>query len=181
MTPVCAVFIATSLDGYIARPDGRLDWLSRFEASGQDYGYEAFFESVDALVVGRNTYEVVRGLERWPYGTKRCVVLTHRPATATATEEFASGTPEVILERLASAGAKRVYVDGGDVIRQFLAAGLIDELTLSIVPVLLGSGIRLFAAGLAERWLTLESSRSWPSGLTQLRYTLARGGASARG
>jgi len=174
--PTCSVFIAASLDGFIARPDGTLDWLTRFEKSGEDYGYPAFFDSIDALVVGRKTYDFVAGMEEWPYGSKRCVVLTHRPPAAKlASEEFFAGAPLELVERLAREGSRRVYVDGGDVIRQFLTAGLIDDLTLSVIPVVLGSGIRLFDTGLPERWLTLQSSKSWPSGLTQLRYAVAPG------
>lgn len=169
--PTCSVFIATSLDGFIARPDGALDWLERFERSGEDYGYQAFFEGVDALVVGRKTYDFAAGLDRWPYASKRCVVLTHRPPAAKrAGEEFLSGTAGELAERLGREGVRRAYVDGGAVIRQFLADGLIDDLTLSVIPVLLGAGIRLFDTGLPECWLTLTSTRSWPSGLVQVSY-----------
>jgi dihydrofolate reductase len=174
--PICSVFIAASLDGYIARSDGRVDWLSRFEALGNDYyGYQAFFDSVDALVVGRGTYDTVRALDPWPYGDKRCVILTHHPVPPKHREQFMSGAPAAVVEQLGREGTRRAYIDGGQVIRQFLAAGLIDDLTLSVIPVILGSGIRLFESGLPERWLELESSKSWPNGLTQLRYRLGAG------
>lgn len=168
--PHCSVFIATSLDGYIARPDGGLDWLSSVEVEGEDYGYGEFFAGIDALVTGRNTYDTVIGFERWPYAGKRCIVLTHRPATPRYGEEFYAGEPGPLLERLADAGVRRVYVDGGAVIRQFLAAGAIDELTLSILPIVLGAGIPLFTGGGSELRLTLTDCRSWPTGLVQLRY-----------
>lgn len=168
-TPACFVYIATSVDGFIARPDGGLDWLKRVEVEGQDYGYQRFFDSIDALVIGRGTYDVVRAFETWPYGDKRCVVMTHRPVAPRGKEEFFSGEPAALLERLGAEGVKRVYVDGGVVIGQFLAAGLIDELTISQIPVLLGRGLPLFTAAV-EKDLTLLESRSFPSGLVQSRW-----------
>lgn len=165
------MFIAVSLDGFVAGADDSLDFLSRFEKSGEDYGFAAFFASVDAMVVGRRTYDVVRGFETWPYGDKRIVVLTHRAAEPRHGETFFTGEPGALVDSLAREGVRRVYVDGPKVIRQFLAAGLIDDLTLSVIPVVLGGGIPLFGEGAGpERWLALEGTQSWPSGLVQLRY-----------
>lgn len=173
----CSVFIATSLDGYIAREDGGIDWLERFASSGEDHGYAAFYASVDALVMGRGTYDTAIGFDEWPYAGKRVIVMTRRPAEARHGETFVAGTPLEVLEVLEREGCKHVYVDGGVVIRQFLAWHLLDELTISIVPILLGAGIRLFEEGEGERALELVETRSWPSGLAQLRYRLARPGA----
>jgi dihydrofolate reductase len=187
--PQCAVFIAASLDGFIARSDGGLDWLSVVERPSEDYGYRAFFDGVDALVMGRRTYDTVLGFDDWPYTGKRCLVLTHAPASPRADEEFVSGAPAVLLDRLGAEGVRRVYVDGGAVIRQFLAAGLVDELTVSLIPVLLGDGIPLFVGGgdpaslatpiatpaTPTRGLRLVSARSFDSGLVQLRYQLGIG------
>jgi dihydrofolate reductase len=170
--PTCCVFIATSVDGFIARGDQTLDWLDVVQRKGEDYGYQRFFDSTDALVIGRKTYDFVRKLDAWPYGSKRCVVLTHRPVTPKANETFFAGTPRALLARLARAGVRRVYVDGGAVISQFLAAGLVDELTVSQVPVLLGEGIRLFQGG-REQPLTLVRSRAFPSGLVQTSWRVA--------
>jgi len=170
----CSAFLAMSLDGFIAREDGRYDWLGPFE--GEEHGYQAFLDAVDVLVLGRNTYDVVGALPAWPYGGKRCVVLSHRPAPSRHGEEFATGSPAEIADQLARTGAHRAYVDGGAVVSGFLAAGLLDDLTVSIVPVVLGSGIRLFQPGLRESALVLEGCRSYPSGLVQLRYR-ARPGA----
>lgn len=170
--PRCSVFIATSVDGYIARADGRIDWLSIVEAPPEDYGFAAFFGSVDVLVLGRKTYDTVLGFDAWPYAGKRCVVLTHRPPTSSHGEEFFAGEPAALVERLAREGARRVYVDGGEVIAQFLAARLVDDLTLSVIPIVLGGGRRLFAGGEPECRLTLEECRSWPTGLAQLRYSV---------
>jgi dihydrofolate reductase len=168
--PQCSVYIAISLDGYIARPDGGLDWLSSFEQSGEDYGYKAFFSSVDVLVIGRKTYDVVLGFEKWPYEDKRCVVVTHTPRQAAHGETFHAGPLPALVDRLGGEGARRIYVDGGALIRGFLAADLIDDVTLSVIPVLLGAGIPLF--GGVERRMKLVSHRSFPSGLVQLCYNL---------
>jgi dihydrofolate reductase len=173
--PRCSVFIAASLDGYIARADGSLDWLSVVEREGEDYGYREFVDGVDALVMGRKTYDTVLGFEEWPFAGKRCIVLTHaRPASPRADEEFASGAPTALLEQLGRQGVRRVYVDGGAVIRQFLGAGLVDDLTLSVIPVILGGGVRLFDGDPRNRAASLRliSARSFDSGLCQLRYEL---------
>lgn len=169
----CSVFIATSLDGYIARPDGGLDWLRRVEKDGEDYGYQRFANTVDVLVTGRGTYDIVLGFPTWPYPGKRVIVLTHRPSESRHGEEFFSGPVEELVRHLSAQGVQRVYVDGGVVIQQFLAAGLIDDLTISIIPVVLGDGIRLFANGLPERALVLEGTETFSTGLVQLRYRTA--------
>ncbi len=169
--PHVAVFIATSVDQFIARDDGSIDWLARVQRDpAEDFGYAAFMASVDALVVGRATYDTVLGFDAWPYEGKRVVVLTHRPVTATHGEETHHGALAPLFEKLGAEGVKRVYIDGGETIREGLAEGLIDELTLSLVPVLLGSGRPLFVRGLPETDLRLIDAKSFPSGLVQLRY-----------
>jgi dihydrofolate reductase len=171
--PRFSVFIAASLDGYIARSDGRIDWLADFEAAGEDHGYRDFFAAIDTVVVGRNTYETVLGFSEWPYQGKRCIVLAHRPPPPRFDETFFAGAPAALSDQLARDGARRVYVDGGEVIGQFLVARLIDDLTVSVIPIVLGGGRRLFAGGAPERRLVLEACRAWPSGLSQLRYRFA--------
>jgi len=167
----CSVFIAVSLDGFIARADGSVDWLSLVESPGQDYGYQKFFDSIDTLVIGRSTYELALGFDSWPYRGKRCVVLSHTQAPARHGEEFFAGEVSELAARLATDGTRRAYVDGGAVIRQFLNAGLIDDLTLSVIPVLLGSGISLFGSGNSrELKLELLQSQNFPSGLVQMHY-----------
>jgi len=168
--PRCSVFIATSVDGFIAREDGTFDFLSIVEQPDQDYGFAEFFGSVDALVIGRNTYETALAFDEWPYAGKRCIVLTHRETPSLHGEQFFSGAPGALVEQLGLGGAQRLYVDGGAVIRSFLGADLIDDFTLSIIPVLLGRGISLFGNEVPELRLTLESSESYASGLVQLRY-----------
>lgn len=171
-TPRCSVFIAVSLDGYIARPDGAIDWLSIVQQEGEDYGYQAFADSCDALVIGRNTYETVLGFDAWPYEGKRVVVLTHRQYSSRRDETFFAGSPDEVVQLLGREGVRRIYVDGGAVIQQFLAARRIDDLTISVVPILLGSGIPLFGGGAPEQRLRLSESRSWPTGLVQVRYSV---------
>jgi dihydrofolate reductase len=171
--PRCSVFIATSLDGFIAKPDGTFDFLSIVEQADEDYGFADFFATVDALVIGRNTYETALGFPEWPYAGKRCFVLTHRETPSIHGEQFFAGEPAALVEQLALTGALRLYVDGGAVIRTFLAENLIDDLTISIIPVLLGQGISLFGAEVPEQRLVLERSHAFASGLVQLTYTRA--------
>lgn len=175
--PRCSVFIAVSSDGFIAREDGALDWLDRVALDGEDYGYAAFFGSIDTLVVGRKTWEVVYGFDPYPWAGKRVVVMTRQPNEAKQgakhDEQFTDDGAAAVVARLAAAGARHIYVDGGAVIREFLAAGLIDDLTLSVVPVLLGKGIPLFGGGV-ERALEHQSTQTWSSGLVQLRYRVKR-------
>ncbi len=173
--PRCSAFLAASLDGFIARPGGGLDWLRPFEASGEDHGFDAFLRSVDAIAVGRGTYDVVLGFAEWPYAGKRVVVLTHRPHAPRHGETFASGAPEEIAATLGAAGVRRVYVDGGATVSAFLRAGLLDDLAVSVIPIVLGDGIRLFQPPLPERKLVLRDTRAFPSGLVQLRYDAASG------
>lgn len=168
--PRCSVFVAASLDGFIARPDGGIDWLAAVEAEGEDYGIAAFYASVDTLVMGRASYDKALTFPEWPYAGMRVVVLTHRLAEPRFGETFYAGDLAELFRRLKGEGARHVYLDGGQAIRQGLAAGLIDELTLSVIPVVLGEGIPLFGAGVPEIPMRLEGSESWPSGLVQLRY-----------
>lgn len=176
----CHVFCATSLDGYIARPDGGIDWLPQdSEFAGDDHGYAAFMAGIDALVMGRKTFELVLTFGSWPY-TKPVFVVTHRalpklpPTHAGAVLEAVSGSPQQIVAHIAAKGFRSLYVDGGQVVTQFLAAGLIDSMTLTRVPVLIGEGIPLFgrrAGGPAmdAKW-RLARSQSWPNGLVQSVY-----------
>ena len=166
-----AVFIATSLDGFIARVDGRFDFLDPF--GGEEHGYQAFFAGVDALVIGRGTYDTVLGFPEWPYGGKRVIVCTARTASPRYGEELWSGPPGALAERLDREGVRSVYLDGGALIRSFLREGLVDELTINIIPLVLGSGRPLFASGLPEIPLRFVEAKSFPSGLVQIRYQRA--------
>ena len=170
---LASVFIATSLDGFIARPNGELDWLPGGDV--EEHGYEAFMAGVDALVIGRKTYETVLGFGSWPYGEKPVFVLSTRPlapAPAGAVVERMAGAPEAIASQLDARGIRHIYVDGGITIQRFLQAGLIQRLIVTRVPVLLGSGIPLF--GPLERDVRLEhvGTRQYPSGLVQSEYVI---------
>ncbi|RRR67038.1 MAG: dihydrofolate reductase [Candidatus Viridilinea halotolerans] len=169
-----SIYLATSLDGFIARADGAIDWLPSGDDTGEDYGYQAFFASVDLLVMGRTTYDLVQSFGAWPYGDKPVVVLSQRPLTIPA--ELAervtvmAGAPQELAERLAARGFRHAYIDGGQTIQRFLAAGLIQRMILTRVPVLLGQGIPLFGPLPAERWWQHVATRSYANGLVQSEY-----------
>jgi dihydrofolate reductase len=168
--PRCSAFIATSLDGFVARRDGSIDWLRAVEESGEDYGYDAFFAGVDAVLLGRATWEVARRFPAWPYAGKRVAVLSRSRRDGTHGETFHAGDPVAVLDLLGGEGVGHVYADGGSVVSQLLAADGVDVITVSVIPVLLGEGIRLFQGPLPERSLALLSARPYRSGLVQLRY-----------
>jgi dihydrofolate reductase len=150
--PVCAIFVGVSLDGFIARPNGDLDWLMG-EGGGDsaEYGYNDFIADIDTIVMGRKTFEKVLTFDKWYYGTKRVVVLSHQPLDLSAAQarggvvEQIAGAPSGIVSKLAASGTNRLYVDGGITIQQFLRAGLIHRLIISRLPVLIGEGTRCSA------------------------------------
>ena len=169
-----SVFIATSLDGFIARPDGGLDWLP---ASPEPHGYDEFMATVDALLVGRKTYETVLGFGGWVYGTKPVFVLSMSPlapAPKEAVVAHLSGEPETIVAQLISRGLAHIYLDGGVTIQRFLRAGLVDRMIITRIPVLLGNGIPLFGTTAGDIHFTHVSTRSYPSGLVQSEYQRAQ-------
>jgi dihydrofolate reductase len=177
MPITASVYIATSLDGFISRPDGDIDWLNRANAlvpPGEDCGYAKFMETVDVLVMGRNTYEQVVTFEPWPYTGREVVVLSTQTVTVPehlrASVVTSSETPAALLARLASRGVQHVYVDGGKTVQRFLADGLIHELTITVIPVLLGSGRPLFSSASREQRLELLSSRAYEFGFVQSTY-----------
>jgi len=169
-----SVFVGTSLDGFIARTNGDLDWLP--EGGGEPHGYNEFMASVDALVIGRKTFEKVLTLGPWFYGKKRVVVLSHRPidlslAVGGVVEQMA-GSPADIVAHLAATGAQHLYIDGGITIQEFLRAGLIQRLIITRVPVLIGEGIPLFGALPRDLRLRHVATREYESGLVQSEYAV---------
>lgn len=176
----CSVFIGTSLDGYIARKNGEIDFLSVGESadSSEDYGYQAFFDTIDTMVMGRGTYEVVLGFDQWAYGDKKVVVLSSGnppiPSHLKDRVQIMSGVPGEIVQRLADSGARHVYVDGGITIQRFLRAGLIDEMTITRLPVLIGEGIPLFGDLEADIRLEHLGTRTYQGGYVQSRYRVVR-------
>ena len=217
MKPKLSVYIASSLDGFIARKDGSFDWLefdsptergtdasdaedsgaddsgaedsdaegSGADASGpddsdasgaEDYGFTEFIETVDLLLMGRHTYETVLTLDEWVYGDTELMVLSSTlgpeaiPARHEGKVSIASGKPHEILADLTEKGVRHVYVDGGITLQAFIHAGLIDEITISIIPVLIGDGIPLFGPLDGDVSLQHVATRSFPSGLVQVKY-----------
>ena len=170
-----SVFIGTSLDGFIARPNGDLDFLP--PGGGEPHGYDEFMASVDAIVIGRNTFEKVLTMGAWPYGDKRVVVLSSRPVDLSAAVggvvEQMAGPPAAVVSQLAARGAHHLYVDGGITIQRFLRAGLIQRLMITRVPVLIGEGIPLFGALSRNIPLRHLATRHYPSGLVQSEYQVA--------
>lgn len=166
------LYIAASLDGYIAGPNGEIDWLSMADHPGEDYGYYQFYDSVDALIMGRKTYELPAGVEEWPYPGKPSYVFTRQVLTTDRDDVFfVSGPPEDLVANLRTQGFQHVWmVGGGEIVRAFLARGLIDEHIISIIPVLLGEGIPMFPPTGPQQKLELLSSRQYESGLVQAHY-----------
>lgn len=167
-----SVFVGTSVDGFIARRNGAFDFLPGDEC--EPHGFEEFFASIDTLVIGRNTYEVVAAFPEWPYGDKRVVVLSSRPVDFSALREAnieqMSGSPAEIVAKLAATGAKHLYVDGGITIQQFLRAGLIQSITITRVPVLIGEGIPLFGTLPRDIRLRHVATQQYSSGLVKSEY-----------
>jgi dihydrofolate reductase len=171
---LASVFIATSLDGFIARQDGALDWLPA--DGGEPHGYDEFIATVDAIVLGRKTFETVLTFDAWPYGTKPVVVLSTRPSELKAPDgavcDMMTGTPHEIVARLSARGMQHLYIDGGVTIQRFLEAGLIQRLIITRIPVLLGSGIPLFGPLPHDVRLEHVATRAYPSGLVQSEYVI---------
>jgi dihydrofolate reductase len=170
-----SVSIGTSLDGFIARPNGDLDFLP--EGGGEPHGYNEFIATIDALVIGRKTFETVLAFPAWPYGDKRVVVLSSRPVDLSAVRggivEQMAGSPADIVAKLAATGAHHLYVDGGITIQNFLRAGLIQRLIITRVPVLIGDGIPLFGALPRDVRLLHIATQHYPSGLVKSEYEVA--------
>ncbi len=181
MNPKVSVFIATSLDGFIARKNGELDWLNDANATvpeGEDCGYRAFMDSIDTLIMGRKTYEQVLSFSKWPYGETPVIVMSRNsiafPANLPDTVTHSSETPRVLSDRLSAAGAKHLYVDGGMTIQSFLSEGLVDELTITVIPIILGEGIPLFASIGKDVLLTHLSTKAYDFGFVQTRYSVIK-------
>jgi len=160
-----SVYIATSVDGFIAREDGSIDWLPVGDSnSAEDYGYQDFINSVDALVMGRNTYELIRSFDPWPYGDKPVIVLT--------TVTIMSGSPVEIVQGRAERGYKHLYIDGGKTIQDFIREGMIQTLIITRIPVLIGSGLPLFGAVPNDIKLLHRETIQFENGLVQSRYEI---------
>jgi len=169
------LYIAMSLDGFIAKPDSDISFLSLVEQDGEDYGYSEFIETVDTVILGRKTYDKIlsMGIDS-PYGDRKVYVLTHNPIP-TDKITYYSGNLSELVSSLKSQSGKNIYCDGGaETVHLFLQEKLFDELIISIIPVLLGNGIRLFGKSFKEQSIKLVSSKSFNSGLVQLHYNVNR-------
>lgn len=173
------VFIATSLDGFIARENGNIDWLLKHDQAEEDHGYDDFIKDIDVIVMGRGTYEAVRAMGAWFYN-RPVLVLSRRLAPQDVPHElsgkvrFSDKSPEEAMAMLTSEGARRAYVDGGQVIQSFLERDMISDMVITRVPILLGKGRPLFGGGPRDVALAHKGTRSFPSGLVQSRYEVIK-------
>ena len=171
-----SVFIATSLDGFIARENGDVDWLTvpDLDENGEDYGFQEFMDSIDVLVMGRNTFEMVVSFGEWVYGDKTVIVLSSRPIQIPSnfrpTIEVHDSSPIELVQKLTTRGAKHLYIDGGKTIQGFLNAGLIQQLIITRIPIILGKGIPLFGPVSRDIKLKLIKTTTFPNGLVQINY-----------
>lgn len=171
-----SVFIATSLDGYIARPNGDIDWLVDADNSGgkEDYGYKKFLDSVDCMVMGRNSMEMVMSFPEWPYNSKPVVVLSNTlkeiPSQLQNKVDLYSGSLIKLVTELKNNGCKRIYIDGGKTIQSFINEDLITDITITKIPILLGEGLSLFGNTKHDIKLKHIESKSYPSGFVKSTY-----------
>jgi dihydrofolate reductase len=168
------LYIAMSLDGYIAKPNDDLSFLSIVEQEGQDYGYADFVKTVDAVIVGRKTYDKVISMGfDFPYADKDVYVITRATKPNIGSINFFTGDLKTLIGKLKSENGKNIYCDGGaEIVNELLKSNLIDEFIISVIPILLGNGIKLFKDGRGEQKLELVSVQSFDKGLTQLHYKL---------
>ena len=166
------VYIAASLDGFIAKPNDDLHFLSLVEKEGEDYGYGEFISTVDTVIIGRKTYDwVMAQVPEFPHADKTTYVITRTAKPAVGKTEFYTGRLDELVKELKAGKGKNIFCDGGaEVVNALLQHGLIDEIILSIIPVLLGEGTRLFKDKVPEQEMTLLSARAHDTGLVQLHY-----------
>jgi dihydrofolate reductase len=174
--PSAEVFIATSLDGFIARADGDIDWLvNRPVPEGEDFGYKSFMDGIGALVMGRQSFDKALTFPEWPYPVP-VMVLSRSPEMVGVPQALrdkvrvTSAEPAAVLRDLAEQGVTRVYIDGGQVVRAFLAAGLIRRMIVTLIPVLLGQGRPLWGHCAGDMDLRLVAARHWDNGFVQVEY-----------
>jgi len=172
-----SLFIATSLDGYIAKPNDDLSFLKLVEKEGEDYGYAEFMANIDTIILGRKTYDYVLkeiGSSHYDNGQRDVYVITRTERPSVGRTTFYSGNLTELVRRLKSENGKNIYCDGGaEIVNELLQQDLIDEFIISVIPVLLGNGTRLFKDGRPEQQLEFISAKSFDTGLTQLHYKRA--------
>lgn len=173
------IFIATTLDGFIARENGDIDWLLKHDQADEDHGYDDFIKDIDVIVMGRGTYESVRSMGDWFYNRPVLVLSAQLAQQAVPSElagkvSFSDKSPEQAVAMLQSEGARRVYVDGGRIIQSFLELDMISDMVITRVPILLGTGRPLFGGGQRDVALAHRGTRSFPSGLVQSHYEIVK-------
>ena len=171
----CVAYLGMSLDGFIAGPNDELDWLEQVDKlQGEDFGYGEFMGSIDALIMGRRTYETIANLGiGWPYPLP---VIVMSSSVTEVPDEFAqcevsTSTPEAMISEAEARGWSKLYIDGGQLVSSFLNAGLHDELIVSVLPLALGKGVSVFAGLVGNHWLNHQSTTTFDNGMVQLRYT----------
>ncbi|MBS3052539.1 MAG: dihydrofolate reductase [Candidatus Aenigmarchaeota archaeon] len=169
------LYIAISLDGFIARKDGRIDWLSPFENSEEDYGYKEFYKNVDTVIMGNKTYKQTLSFSEFPFKDKKCYVFTRdKKKTKDENAIFVNKKTKNFIKKLDKEDKNMWLVGGASIVKEFLKLDLIDEFIISVIPILLGDGIRLFNGKLNEKILRLIDIKSFDSGLAQIYYKRIR-------
>jgi len=169
------LYIATSLDGYIAKTDHDVSWLSNVEVKGEDYGYQDFFDSVSAVIMGNSAFQVIKDFGDWPYANKQCFVASHSPDITPNDNVTFITDPAATIKQLKACSEGNIWLLGGaNLADSLLRLDLVDELIISTIPILLGNGIRLFNAPLPELGVTLLSSKCYSSGLVQSHYKITK-------
>lgn len=169
------LYIAMSLDGYIAKPQDDLSFLSIVEKEGEDYGYSNFMSTVDTVILGRKTYDwVMKQVGDFPHANKNAFIITKTARPTINKTVFYSGDLTALVKKLKSEKGKHIFCDGGaEIVNEFLKNDLLDEIIISIIPILVGNGIRLFNEGRPEQYLMLANVKTFDTGLTQLHYKRA--------
>ncbi len=170
------VYIAMSIDGFIATKDGDLQFLSAVQIPGEDFGYGEFIQQVDTVILGRKTYDKVMSMtSEFPHLDKTTYVISRKKIDSNGSLHFYSGDLKNLVTSLKETSGKNIFVDGGaEIIHQLMLLDLIDEFIISIIPVLLGDGIRLFKDDRPEQKMKLRSSKSFASGLIQSHFVRER-------
>ena len=175
---ILSIYIATSLDGYIAKPDDDLGFLKSVEKEGEDYGYASFTSTIDTIILGRKTYDWVLkeiGSSHYDNGERKVYVITRTEKPSTGKTTFYTGDLTELVQHLKNEKGKGIYCDGGaEIVNELLKSDLIDEFIISVIPILLGSGTRLFQDSRPEQQLELVNTKTFDTGLTQLHYRRKR-------